>query len=176
MSGVDIIGDVHGHASKLEHRLQDLGYTIDADTGAYRHAERSAVFVGDLIDRGPEQLRVLQIVKAMVDSGSARMVLGNHEFNAIAYATEHPDRPGEYLRPHNDKNTRQHAAFLEQLTAEQQRYYLDWFGTLPLWLDLGGRSGGARLLARAVDGGCARGVRVGPIVGRRAPGGGIHQG
>ncbi|HQE15677.1 MAG: metallophosphatase [Mycobacterium sp.] len=138
MSGVDIIGDVHGHASKLEHRLQDLGYTIDADTGAYRHAERSAVFVGDLIDRGPEQLRVLQIVKAMVDSGSARMVLGNHEFNAIAYATEHPDRPGEYLRPHNDKNTRQHAAFLEQLTAEQQRYYLDWFGTLPLWLDLGG--------------------------------------
>lgn len=138
MGGLDVIGDVHGHASKLEERLRDLGYAIDPNTGAYRHSERSAVFVGDLIDRGPEQLRVLQIVKAMVDSGSARMVLGNHEFNAIAYATEHPDRPGAYLRPHNDKNNHQHAEFLKQLTGEQQKHYIDWFRTLPLWLDLGG--------------------------------------
>jgi len=138
MSGIDIIGDVHGHASKLEDRLRSLGYTLDAVTGAYRHDQRSAVFVGDLIDRGPEQLRVLQIVKAMVESGSAQMVLGNHEFNAIAYGTEHPERPGEFLRAHNEKNNRQHAAFLAQLTAGQQRHYLEWFMTLPLWLDLGG--------------------------------------
>ena len=64
--------------------------------------------------------------------------MGNHEFNAIAYATVHPNRPGEYLRPHNDKNNRQHAAFLEQLSAQERQYYLDWFQTLPLWLDLGG--------------------------------------
>ena len=118
--------------------MRSLGYTLDAVTGAYRHDQRSAVFVGDLIDRGPEQLRVLQIVKAMVESGSAQMVLGNHEFNAIAYGTEHPERPGEFLRAHNEKNNRQHAAFLAQLTAGQQRHYLEWFMTLPLWLDLGG--------------------------------------
>jgi hypothetical protein len=138
MGGFDIIGDIHGHASKLEDRLRGLGYTIGPDTGAYRHADRRAVFVGDLIDRGPEQLRTLEIVKAMVDSGSALIVMGNHEFNAIAYATEDPERPGDYRRPHSDKNTAQHRAFLEQLTDEDRKYYIDWFMTLPLWLELDG--------------------------------------
>ena len=138
MSGLDIIGDIHGHASKLEDRLLDLGYTVDPDTGAYRHADRRAVFVGDLIDRGPDQLRVLDIVKAMVDGGSAHIVMGNHEFNAIAYATEDPHRPGEHRRPHDQKNTAQHRAFLEQLTQQQRTYYTDWFMTLPLWLELDG--------------------------------------
>ncbi|MFY9334966.1 MAG: metallophosphoesterase [Mycobacterium sp.] len=138
MSGFDVIGDIHGHASKLEDRLLGLGYTIGPDTGAYRHSDRRAVFVGDLIDRGPEQLRVLEIVKAMVDSGSALIVMGNHEFNAIAYATADPERPGEYRRPHSDKNTAQHRAFLEQLTESQRTYYIEWFMTLPLWLELDG--------------------------------------
>lgn len=138
MSGFDIIGDIHGHASKLEERLLGLGYAVDPGTGAYRHTDRRAVFVGDLIDRGPEQLRVLEIVKAMVDSGSARIVMGNHEFNAIAYATEDPGRPGEHRRPHSEKNKAQHRAFLEQLTEAQRTYYTDWFMTLPLWLELDG--------------------------------------
>ena len=55
--------------------------------------ECRATFVGDLIDRGPDQLRVLKTVKAMVDAGSAQMVLGNHEFNALAYATGGPPDP-----------------------------------------------------------------------------------
>src|SRR5688500_5921581 len=82
--GYDVIGDVHGCADDREVLLAQMGY--DVRDGAYRHANRTAVFVGDLIDRGPAQLRVLQTVKAMVDAGSARMVLGNHEFNALAYA------------------------------------------------------------------------------------------
>ncbi len=134
---LDIIGDVHGHASKLEERLAGLGYAPDA-LGVYRHPQRTAVFVGDLIDRGPEQLRTLEIVKAMVDGGSARMVMGNHEFNALAYATERPGHPGSFLREHNDKNTDQHREFLGQLTEQQHAHYLEWFWTLPLWLDLGG--------------------------------------
>lgn len=60
-----------------------------ADTG-YHHDRRQAVFVGDFIDRGQAQLRVRQTVKDMVDAGSAQLVLGNHEFNALAYATEWP--------------------------------------------------------------------------------------
>ena len=113
--------------------------------GAYRHPERRAIFVGDLIDRGPDQLRVLQTVKAMVDAGSAQMVLGNHEFNALAYATEWPAGSGKYLRPHDDpgnetaaKNEQQHAEFLEQVTGAERERYLKWFWTQPLWLDLGG--------------------------------------
>lgn len=135
--GYDIIGDVHGCADKLEELLIDLGYSIPSESGAYSHPERSAVFVGDLIDRGPSQLRALEVVKAMVDEGTAQIVMGNHEFNALAYATKDPENPSEFLRPHNEKNARQHKAFLEQLSPEQRTHYLEWFLTLPLWLDLG---------------------------------------
>jgi hypothetical protein len=134
MIGYDIIGDVHGCATKLKALLGELGYRPD-DWGVYRHAERTAVFVGDLIDRGEEQLEVLALVKAMVDAGSARMAMGNHEFNAIAWATNDPET-GKPLREHNDNNRAQHEAFL-CLTPEQQEYYIRWFMTLPLWLDLG---------------------------------------
>lgn len=133
MTRYDVIGDIHGCADALESLLDAMGYRHTGD--AYRHPSRQAVFVGDLIDRGPQQLRVLEIVKAMVDAGSAQITMGNHEFNAICYGILGSD--GEHLRQHSDKNARQHQAFLEQLTAEQQRFYLDWFRTIPLWLDLG---------------------------------------
>jgi len=135
MRGYDIIGDVHGMATLLEERLHSLGYHVDPDTGAYKHPERTAVFVGDLVDRGAEQRRTLQLVKAMVDAGSALMVMGNHEFNAIAYSI--PTGSGQFLRPHNERNEDQHQAFLDQLSDSEKQYYLEWFWTLPLWLDLG---------------------------------------
>lgn len=134
MTGYDIIGDVHGCADQLESLLVAMGYrNVD---GAHRHPDRQAIFVGDLIDRGAQQVRVLEIVKAMVDAGSAQIVMGNHEFNAICYDVVGPD--GEHLRRHSEKNSGQHWAFLKQLTAAQQRHYLDWFRQIPLWLDLGG--------------------------------------
>jgi hypothetical protein len=142
--GYDIIGDVHGCATKLEALLQELGYQQESAEGPYRHPDRTAIFVGDLVDRGPEQLRTLQTVKGMVDAGSAQMVLGNHEFNAMAYATEWRDGSGKFLRPHDDPNSdsaehneRQHEAFLKQVRGEERARYLEWFWTLPLWLDLG---------------------------------------
>lgn len=142
--GYDIIGDIHGCATELESLLGVLGYEQQGQRGLYSHRSRQAIFVGDLIDRGPAQLRVLQIVKAMVDGGSAQMVLGNHEFNALAYATEWPRGSGKYLRPHDDpgnrwsvKNELQHKAFLEQVTGNERADFLAWFWTQPLWLDLG---------------------------------------
>jgi hypothetical protein len=96
MTDLDIIGDVHGCATKLEELLTTLGYTLNDWTGAYWHPERTAIFVGDLVDRGEEQLRVLEDVKRMVDGGSAQVVMGNHEFNAIAYAIEHPAGSGPF--------------------------------------------------------------------------------
>lgn len=135
--GYDIIGDVHGCATKLESLLVDLGYRPDAPNSAYVHPDRTAIFVGDLIDRGPEQLRVLEVAEAMSDAGSAQVVMGNHEFNAIAYATEWPAGSGNHLRPHSVKNDNQHRAFLEQVTGDERSRYLAWFWSLPLWLDLG---------------------------------------
>lgn len=138
VQGYDIIGDIHGCASQLEALLTELGYEMTEGTGEYRHPDRQAIFVGDLIDRDEEQLRVLEVVKAMVEAGSAQIVMGNHEFNALAYHTEWPVGSGQYLRSRSPKHTGQHQEFLDQLDADQQRYYLDWFATFPLWLDLGG--------------------------------------
>jgi hypothetical protein len=145
IEGYDVIGDVHGCADKLEDLLAELGYRRGGRADPYRHEDRQAIFVGDLIDRGDQQLRVLRTVKAMVDAGSAQMVLGNHEFNAMAYATASPAEPGKYLRPHDDpdnpelsaKNTKQHQRFLEQVDGEDRAECLRWFWTLPMWLDLG---------------------------------------
>jgi len=74
----DIIGDVHGCQQELADLLGRLGY---ADTGgAHVHpAARTAVFLGDLVDRGPDTPGVLRTVMAMVDAGSALCVPGNHE-------------------------------------------------------------------------------------------------
>jgi hypothetical protein len=111
----DIIGDIHGQADKLEALLRTLGYR--ETSGAWRHPTRTAIFVGDFIDRGPAQLRSVNIARGMVDAGAALAVMGNHELNAIAWHTPDPNQPGEYLRPRNspkwgESNRRQHAAFL----------------------------------------------------------------
>lgn len=134
----DVIGDIHGEADKLTALLSKLGYTPTG--GVWRHSARQAVFVGDLIDRGPKQLETVGIVRAMVESGSAHCALGNHEFNAIAWVSPDPDRPGHFLRDHHKPGNRtQHQAFLEVVEGTpQQREITDWFKTLPLWLDFGG--------------------------------------
>ncbi|MEZ5209248.1 MAG: hypothetical protein R2690_20265 [Acidimicrobiales bacterium] len=56
---------------------------------------------------------MLELVRFMVDAGDAQIVMGNHELNALAWATPNPDRPGRFLRGHTAKNRRQHAAFLD---------------------------------------------------------------
>jgi hypothetical protein len=135
----DIIGDIHGQADRLEGLLHKLGYRQTA--GAWRHPSRTVIFVGDLVDRGPGQRRTLETVRAMVEAGSARMVLGNHEFNAIAWATPDPDLDGEFLRPRlggkGEKNRRQHGAFLGEIEGDsaEHRWWIDWFMEMPLWIE-----------------------------------------
>ncbi len=76
MEHFDTIGDVHGQAAKLERLLRAFGY--EKVGGVYGLADRTAVFVGDLIDRGPAIGETLEIVKAMVDAGSGVCAMGNH--------------------------------------------------------------------------------------------------
>jgi hypothetical protein len=137
-SNLDIIGDVHAQFDKLVALLTHLGYRETG--GAWRHPSRSVIFVGDLIDRGPKQLATVDLVRGMVQAGSARCVMGNHEFNAIAWATPDPEHPGKYLRDHHKPGNReQHQAFLDVVEGTHlQKEITDWFKTLPLWLDLGG--------------------------------------
>jgi hypothetical protein len=95
MQKYDIIGDIHGYATQLHWLLRKLEYS--EESGAYRHPDRKVIFLGDFIDRGPEIRETLRVVRAMVDSGSALAVMGNHEFNALAYHT--PDGDGGYPPP-----------------------------------------------------------------------------
>ena len=135
-----IIGDIHGHADALEALLTDLGYRNTG--GAWRHPARLALFVGDLVDRGPKQMETVSLVRRMVDAGSARAVMGNHEFNAIAWFLPDPECPGEFLRKHHsakygDKNRKQHQAFLSAVEGSPLHEELvTWFLTLPVCLDL----------------------------------------
>jgi hypothetical protein len=135
----DVIGDIHGQFGKLEKLLSQLGYTRKGKTWGSPGGERQAVFVGDLIDRGPEQVACVDAVRRMIDAGHARCVMGNHEFNAIAYATPRTGCDGEYLRPNEGKNRKQHAQFLQQVGegSALHRELVDWFRTLPPALDLG---------------------------------------
>lgn len=134
----DIVGDLHGQYDKLVALLSHIGYS-ESD-GLWKHPQRTAIFVGDLIDRGPKQLATVDLVRRMVEAGTARCVLGNHEFNAVAWVTPDPERPGKFLRDHHKPGNReQHQAFLNVVEGTpRQKAITDWFKTLPLWLDLPG--------------------------------------
>jgi len=75
----DIIGDVHGCYDELAILLNQLGYKPD-DNDVLAHPEgRKAIFVGDLVDRGPKTPEVLQLVMSMVSGGTGLCVIGNHD-------------------------------------------------------------------------------------------------
>ncbi len=131
----DIIGDIHGHATQLKNLLQRLGYTKNSQ-GVYQSTASIAIFVGDFIDRGNEQKAVINIVKPMVESGAALAVMGNHEFNAIAYHSK-SDKTGDPLRSHSKNHTKQHQAFLDEYSEQQDiDEVINWFKTLPLFIEL----------------------------------------
>lgn len=133
---LDIIGDVHGYAEKLKELLIKMGYKTNGNT--FTHPEgRKVMFIGDYIDRGSEEEAVLDIVRAMVESKDAFALLGNHEYNAICYATE---VNGEYLRKHTDKNYKQHKAFLDEYEFGSEKHIdaINWFKSLPLFLEFDG--------------------------------------
>ena len=89
----DFIGDVHGCASELKALLEKLGYEryeLTQEPGwqttCYRHPEgRKAVFVGDLVDRGPQAVACLSIARNMVKQGTGLCVPGNHDIKLLRY-------------------------------------------------------------------------------------------
>ncbi|MFF3944550.1 polynucleotide kinase-phosphatase [Streptomyces sp. NPDC001902] len=101
----DIIGDVHGCSSELETLLGKLGYVDGV------HPEgRTAVFVGDLVDRGPDSPGVLRRVMGMVAAGDALCVPGNHE-----------NKLGRWLKGKKVQHTHGLAETIEQLEQEDEK-------------------------------------------------------
>ncbi|MFE5628766.1 polynucleotide kinase-phosphatase [Streptomyces sp. NPDC056543] len=102
----DIIGDIHGCHSELETLLGRLGY-VDG-----HHPEgRTAVFVGDLVDRGPDSPGVLRRVMGMVAAGDALCVPGNHE-----------NKLGRWLKGRKVQETHGLAETIEQLGRESEEF------------------------------------------------------
>ncbi|MFF1451106.1 polynucleotide kinase-phosphatase [Streptomyces sp. NPDC058274] len=102
----DIVGDIHGCAAELESLLGKLGYVDGV------HPEgRTAVFVGDLVDRGPDTPGVLRRVMSMVASGDALCVPGNHE-----------NKLGRHLKGRQVQHTHGLAETIEQLAGESDEF------------------------------------------------------
>lgn len=88
----DIIGDVHGCYEELNELLLSLGYVFDQEYEdnesllSARHPQgRQAFFVGDITDRGPRNRDCLRLVMGMCANGSARIVVGNHDYKLLQY-------------------------------------------------------------------------------------------
>ncbi|MBL7260710.1 polynucleotide kinase-phosphatase [Paractinoplanes lichenicola] len=111
----DIIGDVHGCRAELETLLERLGYTLVRDSESRPvdavHPSRTAIFVGDLVDRGPDSPGVLRLVMGMVASGNALCVPGNHE-----------QKLARKLNGRNVQLTHGLPETLEQLAAEEPAF------------------------------------------------------
>ncbi|MFC9925867.1 polynucleotide kinase-phosphatase [Streptomyces sp. NPDC127190] len=102
----DIVGDIHGCSAELESLLGKLGYVDGV------HPEgRTAVFVGDLVDRGPDSPGVLRRVMSMVKSGNALCVPGNHE-----------NKYGRYLKGRNVRHTHGLAETIAQMEQESEEF------------------------------------------------------
>ena len=133
---IDIIADIHGQLEKLESLLTLLGYR--SINGSWSHPRRKVLFLGDYIDRGPRIRETLGLVREMVDRGNAMALMGNHEFNAVAFHTNGDD--GAPLRPHSPKNLAQHRATLESFVGHEPELAdaIEWFKGLPMFLELAG--------------------------------------
>jgi protein phosphatase len=112
----DIIGDVHGCFEELVALLRQLGYEVAEPPGSAGHAVRppegrKAVFVGDLVDRGPKVPAVLRLVMGMVESGTALVVQGNHDSKLV-----------RKLKGNNVQVTHGLAASLAQLEPEPAEF------------------------------------------------------
>lgn len=133
----DIIGDVHGQLDMLEALLAQLGYRKEQQ--GWQQPGHVAVFVGDIIDKGPWPGAVLRLVRKMVDAGQALMVVGNHELNWVRDAYQYQYNLRDFI-----KATRQHydrQRLVDEFAAEEDGLALllehfQWLRTQPLFLEL----------------------------------------
>jgi len=82
----DIIGDIHGCFDELRELLTELGYSVQKDDAEHQVIPlegRKAIFLGDLVDRGPKITAVMRLAMSMVDAGTAFCIPGNHDMKLL---------------------------------------------------------------------------------------------
>lgn len=134
--GYDLIGDVHGCTETLTHLLETLGYR--KEKGVWCHPWRQAIFLGDIIDRGPHIREALHLVRDMVDHNQAYCIMGNHEYSALGWYTLAPPESGQqFVRDHTPRFTKLLKETLLQFESypDEWRAFRSWFMELPLYLE-----------------------------------------
>jgi protein phosphatase len=133
----DLIGDVHGCFEELRNLLSLLGYQVQESVGSAGQPEyqvqppagRRAVFVGDLVDRGPQVVGVLRLVMHLVETGAGLCVIGNHDDKLRRYLAGRPVRLTRLLQETLAQLEQEPADFRERVRVFLERlpshYVLD---------------------------------------------------
>ncbi|WP_322995783.1 metallophosphoesterase [Castellaniella sp.] len=132
-----IIGDIHGEIQALDELLEHLDHNPETKT-------RRLVFIGDLCDRGPDSVAVIQRVRELIDQGRALAILGNHEINLLA--NDAKDGSGWFFDSRVAPDTPHYAPFA-RANASQRPEIRDFFCHLPLAI----RMPGLRIVHAAWD-------------------------
>ena len=134
-AGYDIIGDIQGESEALETLLHELGYVEGDDGYAHVDGDRQAMFVGDFVDRGFGNQRVLDIVRTMTENGNAQAIMGNHELDHVRYATTAPN--GKYVIPHDGVRDSFMKTCLDEMPFGTQEHQdmVEWFKGLPVMIE-----------------------------------------
>jgi hypothetical protein len=114
---IDVVGDVQGELGLLQSLLQQLGY--DSRTAVHPEGRR-LVFVGDLVDRGPDSANVLECVMGWMTEGRAQCILGNHELD-ILRGKERPEENGWFFAEAGDTRRETWRAFMDALPVALER-------------------------------------------------------
>ena len=124
---------MHGQARALTRLCHKLGY----DEWGHHREGRQLIFLGDLNNKGPGNHRVIRQVAAWVEAGRAQSIMGNHEFESLAWTLK--DKKGRPLFAHTPERRAKMAEFLKVKKKNPFAYqrHLAFFKARPLWLDMG---------------------------------------
>lgn len=124
---LDIVGDIHGELTALQALMQQLGY----DARGNHLQDRKLVFIGDLIDRGPNSYGVIQLVQTLMEAGNAYSILGNHEVNLLIDDVK--DGSGWFFDERYAADLKNYAPF-QRTPPDRRQAVRDFLGGLPVAL------------------------------------------
>ena len=124
---LDIIGDIHGEIDALDNLLERLGY----HPSGHHPKGRIPVFVGDLVDRGPDSYGVVRRVQNLVENHQARVILGNHELNLLT--DDIKDGSGWFFDERFDQDQKNYAPFT-RTPVQERNSVREFLNGLPIAL------------------------------------------
>lgn len=125
---VDIVGDIHGEYDALISLMDKLGY----DENGFHPQSRKLVFVGDLVDRGPDSIAVILFVKKLCELGNAKAVLGNHELSVLL---QKPKDGSNWFFDRNNSGDDSYEPY-RRATDSERREIHHFLNTLPVGIEL----------------------------------------